>query len=78
MRMLNEAMLRVLSGWYSLKARASKEDGQTLAEYALILAVIALVGVAAAVLFFQNTISGAFTAIAGCISAPATGCGAGS
>ncbi len=77
MRMLNEAMLRVLSGWYSLKARAPKEDGQTLAEYALILAVIALVGVAAAVLFFQNTISGAFETIAACISDPSSGCGNG-
>ena len=75
MRVLNEAMLRVLSGWYGLRARVSEEEGQTLAEYALILAVIALVGVGAAVLFFQNTIAGAFTAIAACISDPAAGCG---
>ncbi len=74
MRIVNEAMLRVLSGWYSLKARASKEDGQTLAEYALILAVIALVGIAAAVLFFQDSLGPAFTAMGDCISDPTT-CG---
>ena len=75
MRLVNEAMVRVLSGWYKLQARASDENGQTLAEYALILAVIALVGVTAAVLFFQNTISTAFNAIADCIVDPANGCG---
>ncbi len=75
MRLVNEAMVRVLSGWYKLQARASDENGQTLAEYALILAVIALVGVTAAVLFFQNTIATAFTAIGDCITSPASGCG---
>ena len=77
MRMLNEAMVRVLSGWYKLQARASDENGQTLAEYALILAVIALVGVTAAVLFFQNTIATAFETIGDCITNPQTGCGGG-
>ena len=75
MRLVNEAMVRVLSGWYKLQARASDENGQTLAEYALILAVIALVGVTAAVLFFQNTIATAFTTIGDCITNPASGCG---
>ena len=76
MRMLNEAMVRVLSGWYKLQARASDENGQTLAEYALILAVIALVGVTAAVFFFEETIATAFETIGTCITDPANGCGA--
>ena len=39
-----------------------REEGQTLAEYALILALIA-VGVIAAVILLQGSISGLFTSV---------------
>ena len=40
----------------------AREDGQTLAEYALILALIA-VGVIAAVILLQGSISGIFNSV---------------
>jgi hypothetical protein len=42
MQLLNEALLRVVAGWHGLQARTKDESGQTLAEYGLIMAVIAV------------------------------------
>jgi hypothetical protein len=47
MKFLNEALLRVLS-WQGLQTPATDEKGQTLAEYGLIMAVIAVSVVVAA------------------------------
>ena len=67
MAILNEAMLRLLTGWYGLQARLRDEKGQTLAEYGLILAVIAVGIVVAAVIAFRGAIIGAFDDVVTCL-----------
>ncbi|MBI4570731.1 MAG: Flp family type IVb pilin [Chloroflexi bacterium] len=65
--MLNEALLRVLVGWHELQARTQDEKGQTLAEYGLIMAVIAVAVVVTAVTLFREQIIVAFNSATGCL-----------
>lgn len=67
MQLLNEALLRALVGWQNLQARTKDENGQTLAEYGLIMAVIAVVAVVSAVIVFRNAIVAAFTSATDCL-----------
>ena len=66
MRMLNEALLRVLS-FQAPKIEISDEKGQTLAEYGLIMAVIAVAVVITAVTLFRGAIIGAFNSATNCL-----------
>lgn len=68
MALMNEALLRILTGWHGLQARLSEEKGQTLAEYGLIMAVIAVFVVAAAVIAFRGAIVTAFESATDCLS----------
>jgi Flp pilus assembly pilin Flp len=67
MQLLNEAMLRILAGWHGLQARAQDDEGQTLAEYGLIMAVIAVAVVVLAVTVFRNAIVTAFNSAVNCL-----------
>ena len=67
MRFLNEAILRALTGWQELRIRLSDEEGQTLAEYGLIMAVIAVVVVTTAVIVFRDAIIVAFQSSVSCL-----------
>ncbi len=67
MQLLNEALLRVLAGWHGLQARASDEEGQTLAEYGLIMAVIAIAVTVTAVIAFRGAIIAAFNGAVNCL-----------
>ncbi|OGO51435.1 MAG: hypothetical protein A2148_11900 [Chloroflexi bacterium RBG_16_68_14] len=67
MRLVNEALLRVLTGWHELQARAKDEEGQTLAEYGLIMAVIAIAVVVTAVIAFRTAIITAFEGAVDCL-----------
>jgi Flp pilus assembly pilin Flp len=67
MQLVNEALLRILAGWHGLEARLSDEEGQTLAEYGLIMAVIAVAVVVAAVVAFRGAIITAFNSATGCL-----------
>jgi Flp pilus assembly pilin Flp len=67
MRFLNDALLRALTGWHELQARLSDEEGQTLAEYGLIMAVIAVATVVAAVIAFRGAIVTAFNNAVDCL-----------
>jgi len=67
MRLVNEALLRVLAGWHELQSRLSDEEGQTLAEYGLIMAVIAVAVVVAAVITFRGAIVNAFNGAVNCL-----------
>jgi Flp pilus assembly pilin Flp len=67
MQLLNEALLRVLTGWHGLQARLTAEEGQTLAEYGLLIAVVAVVVAAGALFVFQGALSGAFDAATSCL-----------
>jgi Flp pilus assembly pilin Flp len=50
-----------------LESRISDEEGQTLAEYGLIMAVIAVAVVAAAAVAFRGAIIGAFSSATTCL-----------
>ncbi len=67
MRIVNEALLRVLTGWNGLQARISDEKGQTLGEYGLIMAVIAVAVVVTAVVAFRTAIIAAFNGAIDCL-----------
>jgi Flp pilus assembly pilin Flp len=67
MQLINEALLRVLTGWQGLQARMSDEEGQTLAEYGLIMAVIAVAVVVTAVVLFRTAIITAFNSATDCL-----------
>jgi Flp pilus assembly pilin Flp len=66
-QLLNEALLRVLAGWHELQTRAHDEKGQTLAEYGLIMAVIAVAVIATAVIVFRDGIIAAFDSATDCL-----------
>lgn len=63
MRFVNEALLRLLVGLQELR----KEHGQTLAEYGLIMAVIAVAVVVGAVVAFRGAIITAFNNAVDCL-----------
>jgi len=67
MRLLNEALLHALVGWQSLRARMQDEEGQTLAEYGLIMAVISIAVTVAAVVLFRDAIIVAFEGAVDCL-----------
>ena len=67
MNTLNNAFLRLLS-WQAPKIEISDEKGQTLAEYGLIMAVIAVAVVVTAVTVFRTAIVAAFNSASTCLS----------
>ena len=66
MRTINEALLHLLS-WQGPQIEVSEEKGQTLAEYGLIMAVIAVAVVITAVTLFRTAIISAFNSASGCL-----------
>ena len=66
MQLMNEALLRLLT-WQGLQTRLNDEKGQTLAEYGLIMAVIAVAVVVTAVIAFRTAIVAAFTSATDCL-----------
>ena len=65
--MIRDLMVRALAALRSIEARTQDEDGQTLAEYGLIMAVIAVAVVVAAVVAFRTQIIAAFNNASGCL-----------
>jgi len=66
--MLKNLALRVLVALQSIESKVKDEEGQTLAEYGLIMAVIAVAVVAAAAVAFRQAIIDAFTGATDCLS----------
>ena len=66
MRILNDALLRLMT-WEAPKINMSDEEGQTLAEYGLIMAVIAVAVVITAVTLFRGAIITAFNSATNCL-----------
>ena len=67
MRLLNEALLHLVTAWHRLQARAQDDEGQTLAEYGLIMAFIAVTVVVGSVVFFRAEIVTAFNSATDCL-----------
>jgi len=72
MQLLNEALLRVIAGVHGLHARTKDEEGQTLAEYGLIMAVISVAVVVGAVVVFRTAIIAAFEGATDCLDGSCT------
>lgn len=66
--MLKDLALRVFMALQSVQDKVTDEEGQTLAEYGLIMAVIAVAVVVAAVVAFRGAIVGAFSKATTCLS----------
>lgn len=66
MRMLNNALLHLMT-WEVPEIKVSGEKGQTLAEYGLIMAVIAVAVVITAVTLFRGAIITAFNSATNCL-----------
>lgn len=73
--MLQELALRALVALKNIQAKTQDEDGQTLAEYGLIMAVIAVAVVVAAGVAFRGAIVGAFDSATDCLTAASTSAG---
>ena len=78
--MLNELALRAVVALQGLReaieSKFQDEKGQTLAEYGLIMAVIAVAVVVAAGVLFRSAIIGAFGSATNCLSTASTNGGA--
>lgn len=72
--MIQELALRALVAIKMIQVKTQDEDGQTLAEYGLIMAVIAVAVVVAAGVAFRGAIVGAFTEATNCLNGTTTGC----
>jgi Flp pilus assembly pilin Flp len=66
MQKLDDLLLRLLS-WNGPELRMPEEKGQTLAEYGLIMAVIAVAVVITAVTLFRGAIITAFNKATDCL-----------
>jgi Flp pilus assembly pilin Flp len=66
--MLKNLALRVLVALQGIESKVKDEEGQTLAEYGLIMAVIAVAVVAAAAVAFRGAIISAFSKSTTCLS----------
>ena len=65
--MIKDLALRVLVAIQSLESKVKDEEGQTLAEYGLIMAVIAVAVIAAAGIAFRGAIVAAFNSASACL-----------
>ena len=66
--MFKDVALRILVALQGVDAKFQDEEGQTLAEYGLIMAVIAVAVVVAAVVAFRGAIVSAFSSATTCLS----------
>jgi Flp pilus assembly pilin Flp len=66
--MITTTMLHLLVAFDRMLQRAKDEDGQTLAEYGLIMSVIAVAVVVSAGIAFRGAIVAAFDSASACLS----------
>ena len=66
--MLTTVALRVLIGLQSIVSDARDEEGQTLAEYSLIISVIAVGAVLVGMLVFRQALADAFDSASRCLN----------
>ena len=66
--MFTSASLRMFEAFRSLLVRTRAEDGQTLAEYGLIVTLIAVAVTVLALIVFRGALIGSFTAATSCLN----------
>ena len=62
-----EPIRRTLAGWHGWWQTASSQVGQTLAEYSIIVTIIAVGTVLLALIVFRDSLAGAFDAVVTCL-----------
>ena len=62
-----ERLRGMLAGWRKWWQAGSSEWGQTLAEYSLIVTIIAVATAILALIVFRTSLAGAFTAVLNCL-----------
>ncbi len=76
--MLNELSLRVFMALKgaanAIESKFQDENGQTLAEYGLIMSVIDVAGVIGACVLFRTALVNAFNEATACLNGVTTGC----
>lgn len=65
--MLTNAALRILTTLQALKSRTEDDQGQTLAEYSLIISAVAVGVVTIAVIVFRVALIGAWNSASSCL-----------
>jgi Flp pilus assembly pilin Flp len=65
--MFSSVALRILSVLEGFAARARDEDGQTVAEYGMIITVVAVATIVLAITLFRDSITSAFNAAINCL-----------
>jgi Flp pilus assembly pilin Flp len=65
--MTTELAIRIATAIQDLTLRSRDEDGQTLAEYSLIITAISVAVVVLALVAFRGALAGAFNAATGCL-----------
>ena len=65
--MINEWALRALVAWQDSRCRIREEEGQTLAEYGLIMSFIAVAVIVTAVIGFRGALESMFHEAADCL-----------
>ena len=66
--MLTTVALRILMALQGIGARTLDEDGQTLAEYSLIISTIAVGTVTIAIVVFRDTLAATFNSAIPCLT----------
>lgn len=62
-----ERMRKVLAGWRTWWQAASSQWGQTLAEYSMIVTIIAIGAVMLSLIVFRTSLAGAFNSVLNCL-----------
>jgi Flp pilus assembly pilin Flp len=65
--MMTEPAIRIATALQGFMERGRDEDGQTLAEYSLIITAISVAVVVLALVAFRGALAGAFNAATGCL-----------
>ena len=68
MIIINLVLSRMLNARRAVAHQAANEAGQTLAEYSLIVTVVAVGVVVISVVFFTTALAGAYDSVTACIS----------
>ncbi len=68
MQLADQLLFRALAAWQDARTRLAGDGGQTLAEYSLLLTLVAVAVVVGAVMVFRGALAGAFDSVTGCLS----------
>ena len=71
---MQKATIRVLAALHNLRSKTQDEHGQTLAEYGIMMAVIAVAIMVTAMIGFKGALVDQFDRSGSCLNGTAAGC----